>query len=152
MAEQNKTSEAPRPAVQATQQGALMHNTYLQRRQEFVSVNKTDLEDIRDFDWSERKFSGMGLFFLSGGLWLGAEKTLESYELSGGFEMSSTLWLCVICVAVGGFLVLQGITMASKKTDRIQRIFDETEEIEPGNIVANSSRGSKGGENRGIRG
>jgi hypothetical protein len=117
----------------ATPTGATVETTYLSRRQEVVGVNKNDLEDLVDFDASEISFGGVGMFFVSGSAWLFVEKYLENKDL---FLLSPLFWVCLMAVAVGGFLLYQAFRMHRKKRSRIQRIFSETKDITDATPVA----------------
>jgi hypothetical protein len=148
MANGQRTS--PPATTGGNSQGAQMDNIYLRRRQELVSVNRTDLEDIREFDSSAQAFTASGIFLMGGGSWLGVEKVFEASSSELGFHMTPLLWVCALCVGVGIFLWLQGSKMASRKITRIERIFDETEEIRPTNSTSKPTGSAKSGSNRGV--
>lgn len=137
--------------AESVNQGARIHSNYLVRKQEVVSVNRTDLEDIRDFDSSAGSFTTFGVFLLSGSVWLGAEKIFEAHSTEDGFAMTPLLWLCLLCAVVGAFLWHQGTKMAAKKTSRIQRIFDETQETPAENRAIEPPRGNTRNANGAIR-
>ena len=102
--------------------GATFETSYLKRKQEVVPVTRSDLDDLIEFDSSELAFGGFGMFLLSGAVWLAAEKLLEQKQ----FGMNPLLWLCLLCVVVGIFLVIQAWRMHYRKIKRITRIYSET--------------------------
>ena len=103
--------------------GATVSTTYLERKQEFVAVNKTDLEDIIEFDNASLGFSGFGMFLVSGSGWLAVEKLLEQKD---SVVMAPLLWVCIIAIFVGLFLLYWGYRMHGRKRNKITRIFSET--------------------------
>lgn len=121
--EQPKREAAQRRALDVQRPvGALMVPAYQQRTQVFIPVNRNDLEDLRTFDGLSAVFNGVGLFFLSGGLWLGVEKLTDERLIS----VTPGLVLCGAAVVLGGFFWVAGLVMDSKKRGRITRIFNET--------------------------
>ena len=111
--------------VSNSPQGATIATKYLARTQEIVGVNRSDLEDILEFDASEVWFGGFGTFLASGAVWLAVEKVLEQEV----YQMTPLLWVCLLCVCVGAFLIYQGFKMHGRKRSRIERIFSETREL-----------------------
>jgi len=105
--------------------GALMTAQYLERKQEVVAVNKSDLEDIMTFDGLQTGLSSLGLFLLSGALWLGLDKALTMDVLS----LTPILAICVCSIVGGGVLLTVGVVMGRKKRDKISRIFNETKPL-----------------------
>ncbi len=128
MANQGETSGSARgtrttsSSSAATPGGAQIHTTYLVRRQESVAVNRTDLEDIKEFDGLQAIFSSLGMFFVSGGFWLGVEKVLEQSKIT----MTPVIFLCAVSILLGAVLFFVGWRMRYRKVSRIERIFDET--------------------------
>jgi hypothetical protein len=98
---------------------------YLSRRQEFVAVNRNDLEDLRDYDNSALSFGGFGLALMSGAFFLFLEQCFDKEVLSVWNEFTTFL---AFFFGVGAFLAWQGTKMHDKKRDRVSRILDETEE------------------------
>jgi hypothetical protein len=106
--------------------GAVIYNEYLVREQEVVGVNKSDLEDIMTFDGIEALFTGVGLFLLSGAVWLGIDKLLSQSE----FQLTPLLSLCGVSSLFGLMSVVTGFLMRKQKRAKISRIFAETKPIE----------------------
>ena len=102
--------------------GAVIKHEYLERRQEIVAVNKTDLEDIRTFDSLEQAMQTLGLFLLSGALWLGLDKIMSQPK----FELTPVVSFCSASVVFGLLSLVAGLIMRNKKRARISRIFSET--------------------------
>lgn len=109
------------------QTGATVDVRYFNRRQDYVSVNRNDLEDLRDFDSSAVSFGAIGMFLLSGAVWLLLEKLLTE----GASANRALVSICSLSILVGAFLIWQGGKMHKKKTNRINRIFEETEPFNP---------------------
>ena len=105
--------------------GATISTTYLRRKQTVLPVNKNDLEDILDFDGMEIIFCGLGVFLLSGAIWLGIEKVSEQES----FEWTVLLVVCAASIITGVIFLSAGGWAHYKKRRRIKRIFEETEEI-----------------------
>lgn len=103
-------------------------------------MNRSDLEDIREFDESAVRFAGFGTFISSGAVWLFAEKAFEGWD---DFRGTTLFSVCLLCIAVGGFLVYQGWRMHRRKASRIDRIFAETRPID--GSVGSSSAGFSSG-------
>jgi len=103
--------------------GARINHDYLERGQEIVGVNRSELEDILDFDLIESVFSGVGLFLLSGALWLVVQQLAEKWE------MTILVAVCIPCVLFGMMLLGAGGFMRLKKRGKIERIFNETRVI-----------------------
>lgn len=103
--------------------GATIQPQYMVRYPETIAVNKSDLEDLKEFDESAVRFAGLGTFLASGAVWLMVEKALENWS---AFKWSPLFWLCLLCVIVGAFLVYQGRAMHLRKASRIDRIFSES--------------------------
>lgn len=123
-AEQSRALDVHRPS------GAMIYSDYLERRQEVIPVNRNDLEDILGFDAMEAFFVATGLFFLSGGVWLGAEKLLEQTQ----FAWTPVLVMCVMSTTFGAIFTIVGGVMRWKKRGRITRIFSETKRHSAANI------------------
>nr|WP_295889404.1 phage holin family protein [uncultured Devosia sp.] len=117
--EQQRALDIHKPA------GALINHSYLERQQEVVAVNRNDLEDIISFDRMESSLAGLGLFLLSGALWLGIDKLADSSKP----EVTPVVVFCACSVVFGALLVGIGYFMGRKKRNRISRIFQETKPI-----------------------
>lgn len=102
--------------------GSRVVTTYLDRHQEFVSVNKNDLEDIREFDGMQTTFATLGMFLFGGAFWLGAEK-LSEQEV---FSFTPMILFCFVCVSLGAILFFISWRVRVRKIGRITRIFRET--------------------------
>jgi cytochrome bd-type quinol oxidase subunit 2 len=109
-------------------EGARIKNKYLDRKQEFVAVNKNDLEDILSFDGMSSFFSSVAMFLLAGATWLLIDKISQMQE----FEVTSTVQFLGLCIFCGLVSLVPGVYFHLKKRGRIQRIFDETTEIDRG--------------------
>ncbi|WP_139015779.1 hypothetical protein [Ensifer aridi] len=103
-------------------QGAVFTPNYLERQQDMVAVNRTDLEDILSFDGLAAFFTSSGLFFVSGAGWLLIDKLLQQEK----FELTTTIGVCSVCVVSGLMFIGAGLILHSKKRGRIHRIFSET--------------------------
>lgn len=105
--------------------GAQIQHRYLDRNQEFVAVNKNDLEDILGFDGMAAFFSSVGMFFLAGATWLLVDKITQMSD----FQVTVAVAFCFPSIAFGLVNLGAGVFLHLKKRGRIQRIFDETIEI-----------------------
>ena len=116
-AEQDRALDLYRPSG-----GAVIRHTPLDRYQEVVAVNRADLEYIRDFDGTSTIFGASGMFFLSGGSWLGIDK------YSGWVDgpMPTIVSACACAAVVGLVLLLVSYIFGQKKKNHIARIFSET--------------------------
>lgn len=106
--------------------GSTVVARYLHRHQEYVSVNRNDLEDLLSYDTDALAFGSIGMFFVSGAAWILAEQWLGP----DGFQMSPLVAVCIALLPVGSFLIWQGKRQHDKKRGKIHRIFAETEEID----------------------
>lgn len=118
-AEQARALDAHRPS------GALIENQYLHRKQEYVAVNKNDLDDILEFDtlanWLTR--IGAASFAFGGGLVTDKLPDLVAIKQSHLFPLG-------IAFAVFGVVLFGiGLIMQRKKSTRIERIFNETRPV-----------------------
>ena len=102
--------------------GALITSQYLERRQEVVAVNKTDLEDILSFDGISAFFSSFGMLFLAGSTWLAVDKILGA----GKFELTPVVTACLFGIILGIVFLVAGIFFWIRKRGRINKIFKET--------------------------
>lgn len=117
--EQQRALDVHRPV------GALIVHRHLDRSQEVIGVTRDDLEDVLGFDGIAASFGGLGMFLLSGSIWLIAENALDQ----DGFQMDSLMSFCVACSIFGGACLLAGLFFHSRKRGRIRRIFDQTKPI-----------------------
>lgn len=102
--------------------GAVVTTSYLERRQEYVAVNRNDLEDLKAFDGMEATLFSFGSFFASGSAWLGVDK----YFTDARMFANPLLLVCLISFVFGVVLCFAGLTMRLRKKRRIDRIFAET--------------------------
>ena len=100
----------------------MIRHQALDRFQEVVAVNRSDLESIREFDGATTGFGGVGTFLFGGGLWLGIDK-FSDWD-NGPFPV--ILVVCVAICVVGLVFLGVGAYFASKKRSCIDRIFNET--------------------------
>jgi hypothetical protein len=107
--------------------GAHIKQTYLVRHQEVIAVNRRDLKDILDTDLLASGLSGVGLFFLSGALWLGVDRMIDQTE----FTLTPAIYAFLVISLSGLALLIAGGILALKKRGKISDIFDETEELKP---------------------
>lgn len=105
--------------------GATINSTYHERNQDVIAVNKSDLEDILSFDGISAFFGTVGMFFLSGSVWLIVDKGLGTET----FVMTPLLGFCFASVIFGVVFLFAGAFMHSKKRGRITQIFNETKPI-----------------------
>ena len=106
---------------QSPYDGARIENKYLDRQKEIIAVDKNDLNAIMDLDGFERSLIGLGLFLLSGALWLGIDKaTIKP------FTLTPILAICGCSVITGAILLIVGWKMGSLKRGKIQQIYKET--------------------------
>src|SRR3712207_1630200 len=96
--------EARRRALKPYVSGAVVDTQYLQRRQEYVAVNRNDLEDLRTFDGLEMALFTIGMFFVSGATWLGIDK----YYDMGHSGRTPLLFVCCLSVAFGMVMCAAG--------------------------------------------
>jgi len=94
-------------------------HTPLIRRQQILAVQRSDLENIRNFGGTGSKFSTAGMFFLNGGLWLGVDKITSWFE----GPSPAIIWICGFSVLLG--IVLCGVVaiFSRNKSDFITQIF-----------------------------
>lgn len=102
--------------------GALIVHSHLDRRQEVIGVTRDDLEDVLAFDGMSAVFCGIGVFMLSGSVWLIVENALDV----DGFAMDSLMSFCVASAVFGAGFLLAGGFFHARKRGRIRRIFDQT--------------------------
>lgn len=102
-------------------EGALIQADYLNRRQEYVAVNRNDLEDLKTFDVLSAFLYGCGMFFLSGSVWAGVVKYFERGAFSNDIVFFLLFAICGVIFLVVGHVV------SSKKRSRIDRIFGEAQ-------------------------
>lgn len=114
--QQSRALDISRPS------GATIHHNHLDRQQEVVGVTRDDLEDILGFDGVAAFFGGLGVFLLSGSVWLIAENWLSSE----GFVFNELMSFCMASALFGAVSLLTGLFFHSKKRGRIQRIFNQT--------------------------
>lgn len=105
--------------------GALVTSEYLERKQEFVAVNRTDLEDILGFDGMAAFFSGLGMFCISGAGWLLIDKVMQQET----FAITTPIGVCGTIVLAGLAFLGAGLFLHFKKRGRIERIFRETKPL-----------------------
>lgn len=105
--------------------GAQISQTYLRRRQRVIAMNETDLHELLTFDGLQQALAGAGIFMLSGGLWLGIEKTLEQEVL----ELTALIGVCIASSFCGLILTGAGAVLFFMRRRKIKKIFSETEEI-----------------------
>ncbi len=105
--------------------GAVITSQYLERRQEIVGVNRTDLEDILGFDGMAAFFGGLGMFLLSGAGWLLVDKLIDQPV----FAFTPPVAICAVISFAGLVFLVAGIYVHRKKRGRIDRIFQETRHV-----------------------
>ena len=106
--------------------GAQIKQEYLVRTQRAVAVNETDLSELLTFDAVHQGLLGAGLFLLSGGAWLGAEKLLEQNT----FELTPIIAFCFFSVIAGIGFTVAGIVLWLLRRSKIRKIFSETSDVE----------------------
>lgn len=114
------------------QAGATLDTRYLQRVQEVVAVNRNDLEDLLDYDTSALSFGGLGITLLSGAGFI----LVEQWLTSATGKVNPLMQVCLVLVFFGCFLLWQGKKMHDKKRNRIERIFRETRDYQPLDVLA----------------
>jgi hypothetical protein len=122
-AEQARSLDIARPS------GAMIKHNHLDRQQEVVGVTRDDLEDILGFDGVAAFFGGLGVFLLSGAIWLIAENTFDA----DGFSIDTLMAFCISCGIFGAASLGAGLFFHAKKRGRIQRIFSQTKLISANN-------------------
>ena len=122
MTEAERLADEKNRALQPYVSGAVVQTEYLQRRQEYVAVNRHDLDDLKTFDALEMWLFTTGMFFMSGATWLGIDKFYDTAH-SG---RAALLIACCLSVAFGAVLCVVGFVMRRKKRQRIDRIFSES--------------------------
>lgn len=105
--------------------GAVVRTAYLERRQEFIAVNRNDLADLKIFDGLEAGLLGVGGFFFSGAVWLGVDK----YFGASPRLVPAAVALCAMSAVFGLVMLGAGIVLRVVKRRRIDRIFSETRPI-----------------------
>jgi hypothetical protein len=123
---QERLREEQSRALKPRASGAVIENTYLQRRQEYIAVNRNDLEDLRVFDALESWLFAVGMFFVSGATWLGVDKYFDT----GHSARVLLLCVCILSVVFGGVMCGVALVMRVKKKERIDRIFAETKPLQ----------------------
>ena len=97
-------------------------------------MNRTDLEDLKEFDGLQALFSNAGMFFFAGAFWIAFEQTMAA----GGWVWTPLTIGSAISMAAGLILAYAGNKIRSRKIGRIDRIFSETIPFDPNasNITA----------------
>lgn len=109
------------------QDGATISNRYLNREQEIIGVNRTDLEDILAFDRRELRSGGLGLFLFSGSFWLLVPELIQQWkDKDVWFSLTPTVIICALLLVFGLYLLYDGHDIRRLKRGRIDRIFNET--------------------------
>lgn len=121
-AEQARALDVTRPG------GGMIQHSHLRRKQEVVGVTRDDLEVLLSFDGISAAFGALGMFMLSGAVWLIAENSLDE----DGFVIDSLMSFCIACVAFGAVFLATAGFFHFKKRGRVKRIFDQTTPISDG--------------------
>lgn len=101
--------------------GAMIVNEPVTRRQKVVAVTHDDLDDILSFDGVSAVFGTIGMFLLSGSVWIIAEKALGIE----GLHLDSLMTFCFTCAVFGVLFMFASLYFWFKKRGRISRIFDQ---------------------------
>lgn len=104
--------------------GAQVKHNYLVRTQSLVAVSATDLSELLTFDALQQGLMGVGLFFLSGGIWLGIEKLSEQET----FALTPVISFCLFASITGLILTVVGFVLWLMRRSKIKNIFSETHE------------------------
>jgi len=123
--EQARKDKQSRALDVSKRTGAMIQHRHLNRQQEVVGVTKDDLEDILGFDGIAASFGALGMFLLSGAVWLIADKSLGS----DGFTLNALMGFCMASVVFGAACLGAGAFFHAKKRGRISRIFDQTKVV-----------------------
>lgn len=118
------TSRPSPEKFRISETGAKIAQTYLTRRQRVVAVNESDLRELLTIDTLQQSLTVIGIFMLSGSLWLGIEKILEQEV----FEFTALIALCSAASIFGAILVVVGVVLFKMRRQRVRKIFSETEE------------------------
>ncbi len=105
--------------------GARINQTYLVRTQRSVAVNEADLEELLTFDVLQQALMALGIFMLSGAVWLGIEKVLEQDV----FQFTPLIALCATASVFGTALLVVGLVLFKMRRRKVRKIFTETEEV-----------------------
>lgn len=105
--------------------GASIQQVYLVRKQRTVAVNETDLEELLSFEILQQGLMGVGLFLVSGALWLGIEKLLEQDSL----VLTPLLSLCIASTVAGITLFIAGACIFIMRRKKVRKIFSEVTEL-----------------------
>ena len=105
--------------------GAMIRHNHLDRQQEVAGVTRDDLEDLLGFDGIAAGFGALGMFLLSGAVWLIVENALDA----DGFAMNSLMGFCLASVIFGAASLFAGGFFHIKKRGRIKRIFAQTKPL-----------------------
>jgi len=103
----------------------MIKHSHLDRQQEVVGVTRDDLDDILGHDGISAFFGALGVFLLSGSVWLIVENTLDT----DGFAMNSLMAFCISCFIFGLASLGAGTFFHVKKRGRINRIFEQTKRV-----------------------
>ena len=116
----------------ANASGATINSQYLERTQEIVAVNRSDLEDLLAYDTDSIAFFGFGSFLMSGSVWLLAEQVFgdNGVLVDGKLQMNALTWVCVGALAFGAIMMVFGLRQHSRKRNKINRIFHETRPVQ----------------------
>ncbi len=115
-AEQKRALDVYQPS------GAMIVHNHLDRQQEVVVVTRDDLEGVLGFDGIAAGFGGLGMFLLSGSVWLILENSLDA----DGFTFDGLMGFCLASAVFGLVSLCAGLLFHFKKRGRIQRIFNQT--------------------------
>lgn len=116
----NDTSEHAEPFAAA--QGAFIETSYMVRQQRAIPVFENDLKDIKEFDGLQQGLFGVGVFFISGAMWLGVEDLTQQ---EGPLKLTATLLTCGVSIIAGAIFCIAGYVMWRMKSRKIETIFQQ---------------------------
>lgn len=117
--EQNRALDISKPT------GAMIKHNYLNRVQDVIGVNRSDLEDILNSGSIEPFLFNFGIAALSGSLPLGISKLLSQKE----FNFTALIAICA-CFTIFGIITLYcGFQMKKKRKSKIDILFEEAKTI-----------------------
>lgn len=102
--------------------GSKIHHNYLHREEDVVGVIRSDLHDLLEIDLMSVMLFGAGNFFLSGSLWLLAEKLFEDPR------PVPMILFCVVSAVFGLALFAVGWRLHKIKRNKVERIMEQSTE------------------------
>ena len=102
--------------------GASIKHRYRNRTQEVFAVTRSDLEDIRAEGLSSALPFTVGMFMLSGSVWVAVDKYLSRPE---GADLPSAFWVMLLAASFGATLICISIPFKIARKNKIDKILSD---------------------------